>query len=92
MSWIYGLDIVGELKHRHPEWSFVVADGSRSEDGFFNDIDVYLRPSRCDGWAIMVKEAEACGVPVIWSFETGTYVEPNVDDIEERLIEISDSK
>ena len=91
LDWIYGADIIKELQARHPEWSFEVADGSRSETGFFVGIDVYLRPSRCDGWSIMCKEAEHCNVPVIWSFDSGDYIEPNVDDIERRLIELEEN-
>lgn len=85
LDWIYGNDVIQELKIRHPDWNFIVADGTRNEENFFKDIDVLLRPSRCDGWAIMVKEAQYCKVPVIWSFETGEYVEPNVDEIEYRI-------
>ena len=92
LNWIYGLDIIQEIKKRHPEWNFLVADGTREEETFFDGIDVYLRPSRCDGWAILVKEAKYCGIPTIWSFETGKYVEPDVNEIEKRLIEISNSK
>lgn len=88
LDWIYGNDVIQELKARHPEWNFEIADGTRSEQGFFENIDVYLRPSRCDGWAIMIWEAIHCGIPVVWSFETGYFIEPNVDDIERTLIEL----
>ncbi len=90
LNWIYGLDVIEELKVRHPEWGFQVADGTRPETGFFLGIDVYLRPSRCDGWSIMCKEAEYCGVSVEWSFTNG-YKEPNIDEIEARLVKISNS-
>jgi len=92
LDWIYGADIIYELKNRHPEWNFLIADGTRPETGFFVGIDVYLRPSRCDGWSIMCKEAQYCNVPVVWSFDSGYYIEPNIEDIERRLIEIQNSK
>lgn len=91
LNWIYGLDIIQKLKKKHSEWNFLVADGTRSEESFFDGIDVYLRPSRCDGWAIMVKEAEYCDIPTIWSFETGDFIEPDIDDIEARLVEIQNN-
>jgi len=90
LDWIYGLDIIEELKVRHPEWNFEVADGTRDENTFFDGIDVYLRPSRCDGWSIMCKEANYFGIPVEWSFTDG-YKEPNVDNIEANLVQISNS-
>lgn len=89
-EWLYGKDIVDELKKRHPEWEFVDVDGSQSN--IFENIDVYLRPNRHDGIAKMVKEAKYNSKSVIWSYETGEYVEPDVDDIERRLIEYSKNK
>jgi len=91
LDWIYGSDVIEELKVRHPEWNFEVADGSRDEKHFFDGIDVYLRPSRCDGWSILCKEAEQCNIYVLWSF-TGGYKEPNVDNIEAELVKISNKK
>ena len=92
LDWIYGADIIYELKIRHPEWIFEIANGTRDEEMFFDDIDVYLRPSRCDGWSILCKEAKHCGIPIIWSFDSETYIEPNVDNIERQLIEIQNTK
>ena len=35
---------------------------------------------------IMILEAQYLGISVIWSYETGEYVEPSIDEIEKRLI------
>jgi hypothetical protein len=86
-NWLYGKDVVDELAKRHPEWEFVIVDGS--QQNIYNGIDVYLRPNRHDGIAKMVKEAIYYKIPVIWSYETGKYVEPNINYIEGRLNEIN---
>ena len=49
-------------------------------------MDVLLRPNRHDGMPIMILEAQYLGISVIWSYETGEYVEPSIDEIEKRLI------
>ena len=91
-NWLYGKDVIDELEKRHPEWDFIKADGSISRDKLYENIDVCLRPSRHDGYSLMIAEAKLFGIPYIWSYDTGKYVEPNVDEIERRLIEISDNK
>ena len=85
LDWLYGWDIIQQLMERHPEWTFRVADGTK--DNIWQDINVLLRPNRHDGLSRMVLEAQALHIPVIWSYETGKYVEPNIEDIERRLIE-----
>ena len=42
LDWIYGLDIIQNLKKRHPEWEFIVADGTRSEETFFVSSSYFL--------------------------------------------------
>jgi len=86
LDWLYGFDIIKQLINRHPEWHFLIADGTK--DNIWQDIDVLLRPNRHDGLSRMVLEAQALNIPVIWSYETGRYVEPNIEDIERRLIEL----
>ena len=83
LDWLYGWDIIQQLIERHSEWHFLIADGTK--DNIWQDIDVLLRPNRHDGLSRMVLEAQALNIPVIWSYETGKYVEPDVETIERRL-------
>jgi len=90
IDWLYGKDIIEELERKHPEWKFHYVDGSKRN--IYKNIDIYLRPNRHDGYPKMIVEAELFGIPYIWSYETGEYVEPNVDEIEKRLIGIQNTK
>ena len=90
IDWLYGKDIIEALKSKHPEWNFVYVDGSKKN--IYKNIDIYLRPNRHDGYPKMVVEAKLLGIPCIWSYEGGKYIEPNINDIERRLIEISSNK
>ena len=85
-DWLYGSDVIKKLKDRHPEWNFICVDGSKKN--IYENIDVYLRPNRHDGYPLMIAEAKLFGIPYIWSYETGKYIEPNIDDIEKRLIKL----
>lgn len=90
LKWLYGFDIVEKLIKQHPEWEFIIVDGTQKN--IYHNIDVLLRPSRHDGLARMVKEAYHLKIPYIWSYETGEYVEPNIDLIEKRLIKLEEVK
>jgi len=90
ISRLYGKDIIEVLEKKHPEWNFICVDGSKKN--IFENINVYLRPNRHDGYPKMIVEAELLGIPTIWSYETGKYIEPDVDEIERKLIEISSNK
>lgn len=89
---MYGYDIVKKLKKRHPEWNFIEVNGSIPQDKLYKNIDILLRPNRHDGYPLMIAEAELFGIPYIWSYETGRYIEPNADEIERKLIEIQNTK
>ncbi|MFX0181960.1 MAG: hypothetical protein ACFE95_02660 [Candidatus Hodarchaeota archaeon] len=89
-NWLYGRDLIEKLEDKHPEWNFIHVDGAQKN--IYKDIDVLLRPSRHDGFPLMIAEARLFGIPTIWSYETGRYVEPDIDEIEGRLIEISNNK
>lgn len=52
----------------------VIFAGHRAQEelpGFFAMADVFVFPSRHDGWAVVVNEACAAGLPVLCSTETG---------------------
>jgi len=87
IKWLYGIDIVEKLETLHPEWNFIYVDGSQKD--IYRGIDIILRPNRHDGYAKMIVEAKFLNIPYIWSYETGKYIEPNVNNIERRLIEIN---
>jgi len=87
LDWLYGIDIIKELQKRHPEWNFFIVNGSY-DGNIWENVTVLLRPNRHDGLSMMIVEARKYGIPYIWSYETGQYVEPNIDDIERRLIEL----
>ena len=90
LRWLYGFDIVEKLIKWHPEWEFVILDGSQKN--IYHNIDVLLRPTRHDGLSRMIKEAHYHKIPYIWSYETGKYVEPDIDEIEKRLIKLEELK
>ncbi len=86
-KWLYGIDIVERLSANHPEWQFVIVDGTIAKSKLYKNIDVLLRPTRHDGMPVMVLEARNLNIPVIWSYEKGYYEKPNIQKIEQRLIE-----
>lgn len=87
IHWLYGIDIIEKLSFRNPEWNFIYVDGS--QNNIYKDIDIVLRPVRHDGYSRMIAEAEYFNIPYIWSYETGKYVRPDINDIERRLIVFS---
>ncbi len=92
-DWLYGGDIVRGLMDKHKDWEWLVCDGTTPARWFYQNKrpDVLLRPTRHDGPCMMRLECEALGIPVIWSYDTGRYKEPNVIDIEQKLIRISEN-
>ena len=87
-EWLYGADIIWELRHRHPEWKFKILDGKFPKQLVYLETDVYIRPTRHDANSIMILECKALGIPFVWSYETGKYIEPTVEYFEKRLKEI----
>jgi len=86
IKWLYGIDTIEKIETLHPEWNFIYVNDSHKN--IYQDIDVILRPNRHDGYPKMIAEANFLNIPYIWSYETGQYVEPSINDIERRLIEI----
>ena len=90
LDWLYGTDIIKALEIRHPEWNFFIVNGTY-EGNIWENVDVLLRPNRHDGLSMMIVESQKYGIPYIWSYEKGYYVEPNIEDIERRLIELEEN-
>ena len=89
MNLLYGIDIINELIERHPEWNFIKADGSVPRETLYGNIDILLRPTRHDGYSRMIVEAQLKRIPVIWSYLSGEYIEPKIEDIEKQLENIA---
>jgi len=84
-NWLYGRDIVRGLMKLEPDWEFISCTGNTTKDKLYSGIDVYLRPTRHDGMPIMVQEAQALGIPVVWSYSNGYYIEPTIEGIYSEL-------
>lgn len=87
--WLYGFDIIQQLITKHLEWKFKIVDGKQLN--VYDGIDIYLRPNRHDGASRMIEECKVLGIPYIWSYETGKYIKPNINEIEKRIKEIERS-
>jgi len=55
---------------------------------YYNDADVFLLPSLCEGSATVVYEALACQLPIITTINSGTII---TDGVEGNIIEIKSS-
>lgn len=69
--WKYGVDIFEKIKAVYdwyrPDVKFIVVDGSQDLTDILPIVDIYIRPSRHDGAARLVRECEENGIPVFWS-------------------------
>lgn len=74
--WKYGVDIFEAVQEyfgrKNPGWrghgvEFWEVDGSQDLKAVLPYIDAYIRPSRHDGAARLVRECRANGIPVFWS-------------------------
>jgi hypothetical protein len=79
--WKYGKDIFDHtLTHTnqlHINW--IVVDGSQDLSSILPIVDIYVRPSRHDGYPRLVKECELNDIPVYYPFGSG--VEPSVQSM-----------
>jgi len=55
----------GEIKAHMPNTHSGVSTEELSE--IFNMMDIYVQPAICEGWALPIVEAKACGVPGLYS-------------------------
>lgn len=83
MNWLYGKDVVGEIKNLFPELNFIEVSGSRDMKEIYPIIDFYLRPNRHDGDPRMVRECILNNIPYYHSWEN-----PNVQEVFESITEV----
>lgn len=82
------LDVVGAVQIALPDWvrtdPRIVVHGpvprSRVAD-FYGRADLFLFPTRSDGFGLTQLEAQAAGVPVLASRQCGAVVRPGIDGI-----------
>jgi glycosyltransferase involved in cell wall biosynthesis len=55
----------GEMKAHMPNTHSGVSTEELSD--IFNMMDIYVQPAICEGWALPIVEAKACGVPGLYS-------------------------
>ncbi len=91
-EWLYGIDLIEELKEKHKEWCWIPLENySRIELEYLYKItDCYLRPTRHDGLSGMVLEALHFGCQVLWTkpYDGSILIKAEVKDIEEKFLQI----
>lgn len=65
--WVYGVDIIDQLIPMFPEFNWIKLNGKNAMSEVWPTADVYIRPSRWDGYPRLVREARLNGVDVIFS-------------------------
>ena len=91
-DWLYGIDLIEELKEKHREWNWIPLENysrKRLKQLYFG-ANCYVRPTRHDGLSGMVLEALHFSCQVLWTkFYNGSIlIKPEVKDIEEKLLQI----
>lgn len=61
--WLYGIDIVEEVKKRLPDINFIELDGSVDMNCIYPVTDFCLRPNRHDGSSRMIQECAVNEIP-----------------------------
>lgn len=87
LNWLYGTDILMYLSSESC-FNFKIVNGDNNKGDIYNYVDVLLRPTAWDGESMMIQEAKALGIPVIWTFETGKYEKPDISKIFNRLMDL----
>lgn len=89
--WKYGVDIFEQVKAHYEKdnigWNghninFIYVDGSQDLTRILPIVDVYIRPSRHDGAARLVRECERNNIPVFWSNRENVTAEEVIGFIE----------
>jgi len=63
MNWLYGYDIIQQLKREMPEINIVEVNGKADMSIIFPYIDFYARPNRHDGSPRLIRECVIQGIP-----------------------------
>ena len=74
--WLYGLDIIEEVRLLFPRLNFIELDGTKDMEQIFPITDFMLRPNRHDGASRLRQECDIQEIPYYW-----TNKNPNIDDI-----------
>ena len=88
-DWLYGVDLILEIKKRHPEWNYFPLSGLQKivmRDTYWYS-SCLLRPTRHDGYSFSVQEALHYGLPVLHTYPIPgvILIKPEINDIEEKL-------
>jgi hypothetical protein len=67
MDWLYGYDIIKELKNQLPEINVIEVNGKANMAKVYPIVDFYARPNRHDGSPRMVRECIINKIPVYHS-------------------------
>jgi len=83
-NWVYGVDIIKELKKREQDVNWLIVHGGTDLAPFFPVINAYIRPTRHDGNPRLIRECNLNKVPYYWSRNE----KPEIQDIIEFLNKI----
>ena len=73
--WLYGLDVIEEVKRQLPYVNFIELDGSFDMSKIFPITDFMIRPNRHDGASRLRQECDINDIPYYW-----TNANPNIYD------------
>jgi len=63
IRWIYGIDIIEQLKDEYTNINWIEVDGEQDMNEVWSITDFYLRPNRSDAASRMVQEALINNIP-----------------------------
>jgi hypothetical protein len=69
-EWVYGIDIIEYFKRHFSKDNivFLPYNGKTNIQPFLNAIDIYIRPSRSDGYPRLILLCQENKIPYMWSF------------------------
>jgi len=85
--WLYGLDIIEEVKLLFPNLKFIELDGTKDMSRIFPITDFMLRPNRHDGASRLRQECEIQEIPYYWSYKN-----PDINEIKKTIQNEIDNK
>lgn len=88
-KWIYGYDILEELKKEYPTINFIVVNGGQNMSEIFPITDMYIRPTRHDGFPRLIQECRINKIPYFWSNDMNVCANEVSEFINENLKELS---
>lgn len=82
--WLYGIDIIKQVRRRMPEINFIELDGDVDMSKIYPITDFMIRPNRHDGASRMRQECDVNEIPYYW---TNGKTEPNANEIIKKINE-----